>query len=332
MATALVFGATGFLGHNLVGELKAQGWRVIAVHRHSAETGALASLGAELAPANLLDRRSIMNVMPGSADVVFHCAADRSLWRPRNDVQRRFNVKSMRNIHYIAQNMGASCLVHASCAHVFMPGRGRVATETSPQYSTDFWVGGVAAKVAAENMLRTLCNRGVEGIIVNPGVLLGPYDRGQWLTLCQQLLSDRLPAVLPGIQRYAHAPSVARAMIAAAERGGNGENYLLGGPRASQAEMLEKLAALLAVPAPGGPMPGWRLRLATALGEWRARFRGRQPALTRDALWLGSQQLDFDDAKARAELGYDTPDLDTCLAETVDWLSRHNLLGSDPLS
>ena len=64
--TALITGSTGFLGLNLVRELTAAGWRVIALHRPNAEMKYLNRFRVTPAVATLEDPTSLDKAMPPS--------------------------------------------------------------------------------------------------------------------------------------------------------------------------------------------------------------------------------------------------------------------------
>ena len=67
--TAFVTGATGFLGVNLVEQLCAAGWQVIALHRHTSSTTWLRAFPARTVVGDILDARTLLAAMP--ADGVF---------------------------------------------------------------------------------------------------------------------------------------------------------------------------------------------------------------------------------------------------------------------
>jgi dihydroflavonol-4-reductase len=56
--------------------------------------------------------------------------------------------------------------------------------------------------------------------------------------------------------------------------------------------------------------------------ETLARFTGREPFVTRDALRMARYRMFFDDAKARRELGYASRPYGEGLADAVGWFRR----------
>lgn len=326
MATALVTGATGMLGHCLVEYLRSQNWRVIAIHQSTSNPGRLLSWGAEAVVADITDRASLLHALPHSVDVVFNAASFFSLWRGDRRHQRRVNGLGIRNIFYAAQEMKAKCVVHASIASVFSPSPNQLFTEASPRFAEDFWVDAVSSRRLGEDYVRALCGRGIDGIIVNLGCLLGPYDKGHWRKIFNTVERQSCSVIPPGGTCFTHAPSAAKAMVRAAEAGRNGDNYLLGGPYASYLEIRNKIANLLNRPAAERATASWRMRLMATRDQFRWQLAHHLPDITPEFSWYSSRSLRFDSAKAHNELGYDPPDLDQALAQTWDWLQGNEAL------
>ena len=96
--TAFVTGANGFVGLNLVGELLAQGWRVLALHRAGSDTRYLQRMAAERVAGDVTDAGSVLRAMPRGVDAVFHVAGDTNLWSRNNAAQDRVNIDGTRHL------------------------------------------------------------------------------------------------------------------------------------------------------------------------------------------------------------------------------------------
>ena len=104
--------------------------------------------------------------------------------------------------------------------------------------------------------------------------------------------------------------------VAAFERGRPGERYLLGGDNLAMREVFAAIAGAAGQPAPRLPVP-WVAAYAVArLADALLRPVGREPQLlVPDEVRAGRLPHLFDDAKARAELGYvSRPGLDALAA------------------
>ena len=139
MKTAFVTGATGFLGVNLVALLRAEGWRVVAIHRPASRLAELRDLGVELVPGAIDDPSSLERAMPEGVDAVFHVAGNTSVWSRNDAAQTRDNVEGTRNVAAAALARGARRMVHTSSVTVYGLGDFRATEETPP---VDESVGG----------------------------------------------------------------------------------------------------------------------------------------------------------------------------------------------
>jgi dihydroflavonol-4-reductase len=117
---------------------------------------------------------------------------------------------------------------------------------------------------------------------------------------------------------------VARAHVAALERGRPGERYILG----AENLLLDDVWALLAQ-VTGKPMPSWRvpdvLALAIAYAdEARCRVNKRaQPFVPLEGVRMSRELMFADSSKAQRELGFNPGSVRDALARAVAWYREH---------
>src|SRR4051812_49273552 len=161
---ALVTGATGFLGLNLVRELTAGGWRVIALHRPNADLKYLRRFPVEPAVATLEDAASLDRAMPEGLDAVFHAAADLSSWHGHRDRQTRANVDGTRHLVDVAVRRGVRKFIHTSTTSVY--GLPRLPfDETAPHLGRGSGFHYQHTKALAEVEVRAGIARGLDAVI-----------------------------------------------------------------------------------------------------------------------------------------------------------------------
>jgi nucleoside-diphosphate-sugar epimerase len=323
--TAFVTGATGFVGLNLVEQLLARGWRVIALHRAGAELKYLARMPAERAVGDITDADSLLRALPERVDAVFHVAGDINLWSRRNALQDRVNIEGTRNVVAAALARRARRFVHTSSVSAYGLQRGRL-DERTPQLGKYSWVNYNRSKHLAEEEVRAGIARGLDAVILNPGAILGPYDTRGYASIVKMIAEGTLPGVPPGAMPFCDVREVAKAHIAAFERGRSGENYLLAGTDASFMALFREIGAALGRPVPSRATPGWLLRLLGAIGALRAAVTGIEPRLTPEMARQATRKLTCDCAKAERELGYRAVPLREMVAACVGWLSAEGLL------
>lgn len=258
---AFVTGGTGFLGRHLLEQLLARDWRVTALHRATSDLALLEALPVQLLRGDLLD----LPPLPQGIDAVFHLAADTSMWSRHAARQTAINVEGTRNLVAAALAAGAGRLVHVSTWNAYGLEQGELSEEL-PQRAGHFWINYDRSKFQGEEAVRAGIAQGLDAVIVNPAHIIGRYDRKGWARLIIAAHRRWLPGVPPGAGTFCHAEAVAMALIAAAERGRTGANYLLSGADATFVEVFRTINEVTGSNVPLRPLPGWLLR-------WPARQR-----------------------------------------------------------
>ncbi len=324
--TAVVTGATGFLGLNLVEELLGQGWEVVALHRDPAAAERLERLGTEPVRADILDPDSLVQAIPEHADAVFHVAGDTSMWARHRDRQHRVNVEGTRNVVRASMARGVGRLVHTSSVAVYGFHDG-VITEDLSHLGEGSWITYLRTKALAEREVRAGIVGGLDAVILNPANIVGRYDIRNWARMFTIVASGKLPGAPPGEGSFAHVRAVARAHVAARERGRTGENYLLGGVDATYRDVVERIGGLVGREGPVRVTPCWLLHLLGRASTGIARFTGKEPDITPEAVAIVCARLVCSSRKAVEELGYRPEPLEAMLADCHAWLAEQGLLG-----
>ena len=154
---------------------------------------------------------------------------------------------------------------------------------------------------------------GLEVVIVNPSGVYGPgpsatasFDKN----LFEPLVRKRLPALVPGGLGIVFSEGVARGQLLAADKGRDGERYILCDRHVSLRELAEtvvRVAGRGRVP-PTLPRPLARA-LATG-GEALSRVIRRPPLLSKGQLHFFLWDAAPDSGKAQSELGWETTPLE----------------------
>jgi nucleoside-diphosphate-sugar epimerase len=326
---AVVTGATGFVGLNLVRALRERGIGVIALHRGSSDLSWLdrvAGPSVERRVADVTDAEAVLRAMPDAPDVVFHVAASTNLWSRRNAEQTRINVEGTRHVVRAARARGARRLVHTSSIAAFGIHEGAI-DETTPSNARSSWINYLRTKALAEDEVRAGIAAGLDAVVLNPASILGPYDMASWSTLFRLVHQRRLPGVPPGRGSFCHVHDVVDAHLAAAEHGRTGENYLLGGADATYLDLVREIGRLMDRPVPSEPTPAWQLRAIARVHVLRARVSRRRPAITPESAELVCRRMTCRSDKAARELGYRTRPLAAMVADTYGWMREAGRLG-----
>jgi dihydroflavonol-4-reductase len=311
---AFVTGATGFLGANLVRELIAQNWQVTAFHREGSDLWRLKGLDLQLKAGSFHDPASLDESLPEGVDAVFHVAAKVSFWRTDNPVMDRDNVLATRLLTEAALRRKARRFIHTSSVAVYGFSDRRV-DETFPREGLNSPIGYFRTKAQAELEVLEAVDQGLDAVILNPANIIGPFDKEHWARSIFRVKEGAMPGAPPGAGSFAHAEEVARAHVAAVEKGKRGENYILGGADATYAELFDAIEEMLGMPHKIKPIPTAFLRVYGRVSSLGALFTGKAPDITPDIVTLLTNKTFFNSAKAERELGFKARPIREMLAD-----------------
>lgn len=315
-----VTGAGGYLGLPLCRRLVERGEEVHALVRPEGRgRDDLAELGVTLHEGDVTDRYSMRVGMAG-ADWVLHLAG---LVRAEGDAasMRRVNVEGTGNVVSLAWKLGVGRVLHVSSMAAFGGSRddGSPVDEGGP-YRERFPSLYGATKRGGDLAALEWRERGLKLNIVWPGLVYGPPGKpvGSNATLAA-MASGKLPAIVGGdrVTSWVFLDDVVDGMVRVVDRAPPGRDFLLTGERIRVAELVGRVARL------GGRKPP-RLRVplvvARLLAGWLPavyRATGRRPPLDRGEVENLARHWNFEDRRAREELGWRPRGLDEGLPVTV---------------
>jgi nucleoside-diphosphate-sugar epimerase/predicted dehydrogenase len=307
--TALVTGATGFIGAHLVRRLAARGVRVRALARSPGKARRLAGPGVEVVIGDFGDPDVIPGLAEG-ADVVFHLASVMS--------------GSAEEFERVDLAGGARLIEEARCARVkrvvFTSTMGAYALAelddgavvTEDMIDEPERVGHYArAKLLLERMLMEAHRRGdFEAVITRPGLVFGPGTSPylEHLPHLGTLRGDRYVVMGDGrvpLQLTYVENTVDALWLAATRPGAAGGTFtIIDDDLPTQREFVARLAGLTRRPLRVAAIPRpvvWGIGLGV---EALARALGRKPPTTRRLLRGKTVKLRFDTARAKEVLGW----------------------------
>ena len=313
-----ITGATGFVGGEVVRQLRNDGHEVRALVRDPDRAAALAGLGVELITGDLADLAALRRLTDGT-DGLFHLAG----WKLSDlhpELAGPVNVEGTRNALTAARETGVPRVVHTSALAVNSDTHGDVVDESfrfTGTHRTEY----DETKAEAHDIALDFAAAGLPVVIVMPGLVYGPGDTGLTGRLIRQVAQGRLLMVpAGGGVCWGYIVDIARGHLLAMQRGTPGESYMLAGPRGSVADGLMKVAAFAGTrPPPTLPAKGvWLPESVTGRPDrWvplpsEFAAESKRPSLP---TYYGTAE------KAERELGWTCRGIDDGLRETVTALA-----------
>jgi dihydroflavonol-4-reductase len=313
----LVTGATGFLGWHLARALCERGHQVRALVRPGSS---LRELSAEPVTGDVRDFTALERAVSG-CDYVFHAAADYRLWTPDPRSMYQSNVDGTRNVLSAAERAGVKRIVYTSTVGcIGIPASG-IGDEESPVSLADMSGHYKRSKWLAEQIAIEKARAGLPVVIVNPTAPVGDHDFKPTPTgkIVLDFLRNRLNAYVDTGLNLVAARDVAEGHLLAAERGRSGERYILGCENLTLQQILTKLAAITARPAPHTRIPYSVAFAAGAVSTAFARFTGKPPLVPLEAVRMSRKKMFVTHGKAARELGYAPGPVESALERSVAW-------------
>ncbi len=327
---AVVTGANGHIGSNLVRVLLANGISVRAVIRPGSPHPSLGGLPIEIVEQDIMNRDGWDGILAGCT-LLFHTAAlftfhpqlktkiiDTAVVGTRNVLEAASRCNTIKRIVYTS----------STAAIGYSRNHDEIRNESNwNEAPADSYIEGktlserLAWQIAATNNLPL--------IVVNPSVVIGFHDYK--ITPSMQMvlhsLIRNMPFSIPGGLTVVDATDAALGHFLAAVKGIPGERYILGGERVTVREFYEIIGSLTGLPAPRYSLNQFLGKTLTGIMEYSAAIMRKRPLLTRDRFIDLYQRYGFyDNSKAINELGFTPHSARETIARGIAWLIIGNIL------
>lgn len=333
MKRALVTGGTGLVGSHIIERLVAEGWDVRALVRDAGASRWLESLGASLAPGDILDGTAFTAAAQG-CDAIFHSAAAVLPASATWEAYRAPNIDGTRNAIAAARTSGAR-LLHVSSVAVY---GGAARYRNGPTDET------VALPPLPDNSYYARSKRESEALVleahargkiwacaVRPDVIYGRRDR-QFTPRVAKVLSRGVFPLLGGGRTtlaIVHAANVADGAVrAVTSEIAGGKAYNLANDHDVTVREFVRLASQgLAIRVRCVPVPTFLARVVFKLLTITLGLARRGAALSQASGTVSFMSRDnpFSSERAKRELGWAPPVRpEQGIPEAFAWWKSHH--------
>jgi dihydroflavonol-4-reductase len=320
--TALVTGASGFLGSRTAAALCARGEQVRTLVRSTSSRRRLEGLEVEYVEGDVTDRATVEKALDG-VDVVYHAAALYELGTGDPHYMERVNVGGTENV-LTAAHERSILAVHVSSVAALGP------TGTQPAVE-GHWRQDMprspyeATKKRAHLLARSMAGSGARVRIAMPGSIYGPDDPSL-LGTAHRFLFRGVPIAVGAtlIMSFVNVDDCGDGLVRIAERGHDGEEYILVSDTATFRQWFETIAEVTGKRPPRFYIPDF---ITWDVGDVaRHLVPGRPGRILRDAIAMSAgENWSFSGEKARRELGWDPRALRQGMIELRDWYAEQKV-------
>ena len=321
-----VTGGTGFIGGEVVRQLRDRGDEVVCLVRSPGKATKLTALGCELVSGDLGDEAALRQGMSG-CDAAIHAAAMYEVGIPakQRPAMWEANVAGTERVMKVALETKVPRIVYVSTVGVFGNTGKKVVDETYEHPGRSFTSYYEETKLEAHKIVkRMIAEQDLPAIIVQPGGVYGPGDTSQVADLLQEFFAGKL-LLLPfpelGIC-MSHVEDIAGGVVLALDKGKLGEVYVISGPATTMREAIETVAKVSGRKAPKRDLPTGLMKALTPIGPLVGKLAGQPPNL-RELISSGDNVTfwaSYD--KAARELGYAPRGMEEGLRQTLAADSR----------
>src|SRR3954449_4720062 len=223
----LVTGATGKVGNAVARALHARGDEVVALARDPEKARGTLPDGIAVVRGDVTDPGSVRAAVDG-CELVFNAMGMPEQWVRDESIFERLNARGTETVVRAARDAGVRRFVHTSTIDVFeAPPGGRF--DESKVATRPKNTAYERSKQHAEQLALAARGPDMELVFANPSAVYGPGPGS--ISLDDQIFKPvargRLPALTPGGLGVVHARGAAAGHLLAAERGRNGQRYIL---------------------------------------------------------------------------------------------------------
>jgi nucleoside-diphosphate-sugar epimerase len=156
---------------------------------------------------------------------------------------------------------------------------------------------------------------GLQAVIVNPAVILGPGDwtRGSSQFFLQVYRGLRFHT--PGVTGFVDVRDVSRCMIQLMERECFGERFILTAGDWSYRELFNCIADNFKVKRPTVAAKPWMLNAAWRLSRLASTLTGKKPALTKETAHSAFDKSSYSNEKVKKALNYEFISVEKCIED-----------------
>jgi dihydroflavonol-4-reductase len=307
----LVTGGTGLLGSHLLFELVKAGKSVRAIRRRPGREAMVKKIFSYYS-----DRADELyaRIQWFDADLL----AVVSFYPKDHRTMLKVNIEGTANLVNLSQAKGVGKFCYVSSVATL----GRAENNGTSDEET-FWVPSKKnsvysqSKYGAEREVWRGMEEGLNALIVNPSVIIGPgyWDENSGLF---RLVHKGLKYYTKGVNGYVDARDVARAMHLLMENNCFGERFIASAANLSYQEFFKLMAKHMNKPAPSVNVPPLLTGIAWRIEAVRSALTGSKPEVTREMAVTTTQVYTYANDKIRSRLGFEFRDVEDSIRETCE--------------
>ncbi len=313
----LVTGANGLIGSFICKTLLKNGFKVRALVRESSDLRLLTEIKEEIewVEADVFDLLKLEQAMQG-VEVIIHSAAMISFHKKDHEIMLKTNVEGTANIVNLASRLGIKKIVHVSSVAAL--GRTKnveTIDENNKWENSSYNTGYAISKYLAELETWRAQEEGLNVVVINPSIVLGPGDWDRGSTRLFKYVWDNRRFYTKGAMNYVDVRDVAEVVGRLIEADISGERFILNAGNISYKDIFGLIAQRFGKRAPHIAANKFLLNLVVFYSQIKSFFTGDKPLVSRESANMAVLSFYYDNRKLQNTLNFRFRSLE----DTLDW-------------
>jgi dihydroflavonol-4-reductase len=332
-------GGTGLVGSHLLYELTAEGQKVRALKRKDSRPDIVEKIFAWYNPQNFNKQLKLIEWIDGDvSDIlslqealkgvnhVYHCAAVVSFVPSERPKMLKINIDGTANLVNACLLEGVKKLCHcSSIAAVGRPDKGTWVDESLIWKTSRRNSYYSISKFGAEREVWRGSEEGLDVVIVNPSVIIGPGDPNRSSARLFTTVKNGLRFYSSGATGFVDVRDVAKAMNELMKREIENERYILNSENLSYKEVFEVFARYAGVRPPFFKAGKFLSEVAWRLEKSRSLITGGNPLITKETARSSNSRFRFSNEKIIQELGFTFRNIEDAASNTAGFFEKFTL-------
>jgi nucleoside-diphosphate-sugar epimerase len=325
-----VTGGTGLLGSHLLFELSTGDEPIRAMYRSESRINDVLNVFEFYDPNGASARFDKISWVKGDitdvssldeliqeGDSVYHCAALVTFDEKAFNQLLAVNRNGTENVVNVCLDKKVKKLCYTSSTAAIGGEDGSIVDETSKWKNTPETTAYSVSKYCAEREVWRGIEEGLNAVIINPCVILGP---GRWNESSLEIFNTTSKGLWfcpPGSNATVDARDVSSAMVKLMQGETSGERYLCVGSNQKFQTLLTEIASQLNVKKPTKIVSRWQVDLARRLLTFGSWFTGKRPKITRDTISNIFGNKSYNTAKIETAIGINFRPLEEQVSNSI---------------
>lgn len=322
-----ITGGNGLIGSFIIRQLLMSGHAIKALVRKNSDLSLIQDIlpQLELVEGDVLDYLHLTKLLKG-VDKVIHAAAIVSFAPGQEEQMLKVNIEGTANIVNACLENGVGKLCYLSSVAALGRKKGQPTVDENTKWENSELNSNYArSKYLAELEVWRGIEEGLDAVILNPSVVLGPGDWEKSSVKLFQYIWKENRFYTPGKINYVDVRDVALAADLLVHSEINAEKFILNAGQVTYKEFFDKIADAFGKKRPSKLVSPPMAAIAWRLEKIRTFFTGKAPLITRETAAIAQKSFFFSSKKIQQKLGFTFRHLDDTISWTCQQLMKKTL-------